>query len=111
MAVGRMPIGDGTADFIEIEVSPRDLDEAVSLVSVQDAVMMLPYTLAGSMDSVMPALNYVVRRLKEHRPDELELQLGLKVGGGCGLIVAKGTAEATFNVKMTWKKPAPESES
>ena len=54
----------------------------------------------------MPALRTIIIRLRtdEHSPDEIAMNLGLKVGGEAGLVFAKGTAEATFTVSMTWHK-------
>jgi hypothetical protein len=34
------------------------------------------------------------------------MQLGLKVGGETGLVFARGSAEATFTVNLSWRKPA-----
>jgi hypothetical protein len=72
-------------------------------------VAVAPYSLASSLDRVMPALRTIITRLRtdEHSPDEIGMQLGLKVGGEAGLVFAKGTAEATFTVSLTWHKPAP----
>lgn len=44
------------------------------------------------------------------RPDEFEVEFGMKLGvdaGGLVAILAKANAEASFNVRMTWVKPGP----
>jgi len=39
------------------------------------------------------------------RPDEVEITFGLKASGELGsLVVAKAGVEASYSVKMTWKK-------
>ena len=47
--------------------------------------------------------------LKEVAPAEAEVEFGLKIGGETGVIVAKGTAEVNFVVRMTWKASEPGS--
>jgi hypothetical protein len=106
VAVGRMPVGDGSDAFVEVQVDSSDLGESVQLAAVTDTVLMLPFTLASSIDGILPALSLMLNKLKACRPSELELQLGLTVGGESGLIFAKGSAEATFTVKMTWRDTA-----
>jgi hypothetical protein len=40
------------------------------------------------------------------RPDEVEITFGLKASGELGsLVVAKAGIEASYSVKLTWKKP------
>lgn len=46
-------------------------------------------------------------RTTARSPDEIELEFGLKVGGETGLIFAKGSAETTFHVRLTWQRPDP----
>lgn len=42
------------------------------------------------------------------RPDELEIEFGIKASMEAnGLIVAKAAGEASFTVKALWKKPGP----
>ena len=41
--------------------------------------------------------------LKELTPDEAEVEFGLKMGGETGVIIAKGTAEVNFVIRMSWK--------
>jgi Trypsin-co-occurring domain 1 len=104
----RVPIGDGSDDFIEAEVDTRELGESVRLTA--DAGLdpvTAPFTLASSVDRVMPALSKILAQLRSaaHAPDEVGMELGLKIGGETGLIFAKGTAEATFTLKLAWKRP------
>ena len=106
----KVPLGDGSDELIEVEVDYRDIGTAVELTAGEGRdVAVAPYSLASSMDRVMPALRTIITRLRtdEHSPDEIGMQLGLKVGGEAGLVFAKGTAEATFTVSLTWHKPAP----
>lgn len=40
---------------------------------------------------------------KELSPDETAIEFGLKIGGETGVIIANGTAEVNFTVRMSWK--------
>ncbi len=43
-------------------------------------------------------------------PDEVEITFGLKASGELGsLVVAKAGAEASYSVRLTWKKAEPSS--
>lgn len=60
-------------------------------------------TLEEALANLKPSLSKVVHFLKEMSPDETEVEFGLKVGGETGVIIAKGTVEANFSVRMSWK--------
>jgi hypothetical protein len=60
-------------------------------------------TLEEALAKLKPSLDKVVHTLKELSPDETVLEFGLKVGGETGVIIAKGTVEANFSVRMSWK--------
>lgn len=105
----RVPIDQGSDEYVEVEVDTRDLGESVRLASESrpDAVTA-PFSLASSVDRVLPALSAILTRLRhaDHAPDEIGMELGLKIGGETGLIFAKGTAESTFTVTLSWHKPS-----
>jgi hypothetical protein len=104
----RVPLTEGSDEFIEVEVDPRCLGDAVELVtSGYGEVARAPFSLAGSMGNLVPALSTILTSLRraEHTPDEIGMVLGLSLGGETGLVFAKGTTQATFTVTMTWRKP------
>jgi hypothetical protein len=107
----RVPVDQAGTEFVEVEVDRRDVVGPVELVSDQAArdVAVAPYSLASSLDRVMPALTTIVDRFRTARlaPDEIAVNLGLKVGGETGLVFAKGSAEATFTATLTWRRPVP----
>jgi hypothetical protein len=60
-------------------------------------------TLEEALGKLKPSLQKVIQLLKDLSPDETEVEFGLKMGGETGVIVAKGTAEVNFTVRMSWK--------
>ncbi len=94
--------GDETAVVFEVDgaLAESDLDLAAgdglvgrARISVQDA-----------LDQVKPTLARVARTVRELGPDEAEIEFGLKMGGETGVIVAKGTAEVNFAVRLVWHR-------
>jgi hypothetical protein len=56
-------------------------------------------------EAVAPAVEAakaVLDKVKETRPDQVELKFGVKAGGGANWLVAKAAAEANFEVTLTW---------
>ena len=51
------------------------------------------------------AAKAVLEKVKEARPDEVELKFGIKVSGGANWLVAKAAGEANFEVTLTWSRP------
>jgi hypothetical protein len=37
------------------------------------------------------------------KPETAEVEFGVKLTGGAGIIIASGTAEANVKVKLSWK--------
>lgn len=60
-------------------------------------------TLEEALAKVKPSLHEIVHLLQELAPEQTEVEFGLKIGGETGVIVAKGTAEVNFTIRMSWK--------
>jgi hypothetical protein len=50
------------------------------------------------------AAKAVLDKVKEVRPNEVELKFGIKVSGGANWLVAKATGEANFQITLTWSR-------
>ena len=61
-------------------------------------------SLQDAMNVIRPVAETLSRTLAEipSRPDAVEVSFGLKLGISAGVIVSKGTAEATLNLKLVW---------
>lgn len=95
----RVPIEDGADEFVEVEA---DADDVV-LASIHDRISA--FSLGSAMDRLMPALRSIMKRVRaaDDAPDEVAVEMGLKIGGEQGFILAKGTAEATLTLTLTWR--------
>ena len=60
-------------------------------------------------EAVTPAVEAakaVLEKVKEARPDQVELKFGIKVSGGTNWFVAKAAGEGNFEVTLTWSHRA-----
>lgn len=83
----------------ESELIGSDLELAAGDAGV---VARARVSLEEALSQVRPALSQVVDTVREMKPDEAEITFGLKVGGDTTVIIAKGTAEVNFAVKLKW---------
>lgn len=64
--------------------------------------------VAGQVrDAVEPAVEAakaVLDRIREAKPDEVEVKFGVKVSGGANWVVARAAGEGSFEVTMTWRR-------
>jgi hypothetical protein len=92
--VVRYELDDGTV--VQFEVEPSEEFRSAG-----------PDALVGKLrDAVSPAVEgakAVLDKVKEARPDEVELKFGIKVSGTMNWLVAKAASEGNFEVTLTWK--------
>jgi Trypsin-co-occurring domain 1 len=98
-----MPLGDGSAELAVFEVGGDFEDSDLDLAAGDGVVARAQTSLQDALNRVRPALTQVAETIRELKPDELELEFGLKMGGETGVIISKGTAEVNFAVRLVWK--------
>jgi hypothetical protein len=109
-----VPVEPGSDDILEVEVDRRDVSDGLVLAAppeVGKITARAQISLEEALAKLKPSLQKITHLLKELSPEETEVEFGLKLGGETGVIVAKGTAEVNFTVRMTWKASTPGPES
>lgn len=97
----RLDGGEGAAVFeVDVDADATDLE----LAAGGGVVARARVSLDEALDQVKPTLARVADTLRELGPDAAELEFGLKMGGETGVIIAKGTAEVNFTVRLTWNR-------
>lgn len=56
------------------------------------------------LDTIATAARAAAEKLRALSPDEITISFGVKAGGSAHWIIAKGTAEANFQVTLTWSQ-------
>ena len=97
-------LADGD-DILVFEVDRGEVPDELVLASSEPGRVAdrARVTLEEALAKLKPSLGKVVHMLKELSPDETVVEFGLKIGGETGVIIAKGTVEANFSVRMSWK--------
>ena len=67
-----------------------------------------PGEIAGRIrEAIAPAVEaakVVLDKVKETRPDEIEVKFGIKASGEANWLVAKAATEGNFEVTLTWSR-------
>jgi hypothetical protein len=59
-------------------------------------------TFEEAIASILPAAEIVTRELRKLTPDELGVELGIKLTAEAGAVIAKAGGEANFKVTLKW---------
>jgi hypothetical protein len=66
--------------------------------------------IAGQVrNAISPAVDaakVVLEKVKETKPDEVEVRFGVKVSGGASWLIARATAEGSFEITLRWSPGA-----
>ena len=100
-----LPVDAASDDVIVFEVDRSEVSDELVLASDEPGKVAdrARVTLDEALAKLKPSLHRMVHLLKEMSPDEAMVEFGLKIGGETGVIIAKGTAEVNFTVRMSWK--------
>ena len=105
MAELAMVVRDGDEEIAVFEVDASEqYDSDLELAAESGLAARAQTTLHQALNRVRPALGQIAATMRELGPDETEIEFGLKIGGETGVIIAKGTTEVNFVVRMTWKR-------
>ncbi len=99
-----VPLEDGHNTLI-IEVDPQTVSDDLVLAAPEPGkvVARATATLESALTQVEPAVRSMMDWVRRLAPQEATIEFGLKLGGSSSMIVASGTAEVNFVVKVTWK--------
>jgi hypothetical protein len=61
-------------------------------------------TFEDAIASILPAAEIVTRELRKLTPDELGVELGIKLTAEAGAVIAKAGGEANFKVTLKWSE-------
>jgi hypothetical protein len=93
--------------LIEVKEEPDGGDDFIRVGFSEKTVTNASETLEKSLVKIQYLSNKIITSINEkndNKPDEVNVEFGIKLGGEADFIVASGSVEANFKVSLTWKK-------
>ncbi len=97
-----VPVAEGNP--VLVEVSDPNPDDLVPAAKPGALVGRARSTLQAALTELQPTIRALADWARDASPDEFGVEFGIKIGGQANAIIASGTAEVNFLVKLTWKK-------
>lgn len=99
-----LPVADGGEILVfEVEHSEVSTDLVLASPGSGQVTDRARITLEDALGKLKPSLHKIISLFKELSPSETVMEFGLKIGGETGIIIAKGTADVNFSIRMSWK--------
>jgi hypothetical protein len=100
----RVPLEGG--GFIVVETS-EELVGPVPAARPGEVVADAVQTLEAGLDTLQPALIHLLDKLRAAAPQEVTVELGIKLSTKAGIIIAEAAGEANFKVTLRWRQGEP----
>jgi hypothetical protein len=98
-----VPLEDAAAVVMEIDEEAAD-SGVVRSARPGEVVATATMSLGDALEQLQPMAQTIIRKLRDlaERPDEIEVEFGLKMTLAAGLVIAHSSAEANFKVILRW---------
>ena len=95
-----------------VEFTTSEGDKSVRQIGIFDRFKKpeLVQKSESALDKSMTVIQKMSKRVNttvqalDQKPDQLEVDFGIKFDGEFGIIIAKASIEASMNVKLVWKR-------
>jgi hypothetical protein len=98
------PVAEGETIVVEMD-DDQLAGFAPAAVNPGEVALVAAGSLEAAIDRLLPALRSIGARLRTLTPDELTVELGVKLTAEAGVVVAKAAGEANFTVTLKWLAP------
>lgn len=102
----RVPLEDG--GFLVVETNDA-LVGPVPAARTGEVVATAVQTLEEGLDTLQPALTRLLDKLRAVSPQEVTVELGIKLSTKAGVVIAQAAGEANFKVTLLWRQGEPAS--
>lgn len=101
-----LSVKDGAPVLFEVD-EPRPVTRSAGRTA--DAVIHAEASLERVLGQLGPTLRAVISQVRDSvdRPDEIEIELGVKVSADANVIIARAGGEANFRVSLRWAQGGP----
>ena len=88
---------------VRVEVEPGD---GVGQAGV-GKLPVSPQTLQKALEPIRPIAQGVLEKLRDlaESPSQVSIEFGVKLSAEGGIVLARGTAEVNFTVRLGWDRP------
>jgi Trypsin-co-occurring domain 1 len=98
------PAEGGGTILIESD-DPLPQGEVTRSLHPVNAIDTAQETFEAAVQRIKPAASAVLSTLRDlNTPDEIEVEFGIKLSASAGAFIASADSEATFNVRLNWKR-------
>jgi hypothetical protein len=98
----RYEVGSGTV-LVEADDKSYGVDHPARN---EQGILDVGRRLEDALASVRPAALAALEAMAELTPEQMEISFGVKLAGDAGALIAKGTSDAHFVLRMTWTPEA-----
>lgn len=97
------PLLEGETILVEVD-EPNTSPGLVPAGREEDTIERASRTFEHALDTIKPVAEAVINKLSSlpERPSEVEVKFGLKLTAEAGAIIAAVSAEANFEISLTW---------
>lgn len=99
------PLEDGGT--ILVEVDEPEIDSGLVEAGIHtEMIVQAQQSFEKAMGTVKPAADTIVKNINslDVKPDEIEVEFGIKLSAEAGAFLAAAGAEANFKITLTWKE-------
>lgn len=99
------PMADGSTVLMEVDEPGPSGGPTYRSMKPAEIVEKAHLSYDQAIDRIKPAAESIVNRLisLEHRPDEIEIEFGIKLSSELGAFIASANAEVNFIVRLVWR--------
>lgn len=96
---------DGGGSLL-VQASQAELPQELELAALRpgEIAAKAKESLEHAFEQVKPGLEAVVGSLRAMAPHEIEVEFGIVLSAESGVVLAKGSADVHFSVKLSWKQ-------
>jgi len=93
-----------TGETVGVEVDEPDVDGVVRAGRPDEIAETASKTFESALADLRPATDHLVTQLRQiaQKPDQIQIEFGIKLTAAAGAVFAKAGGEANFKVTLTW---------
>jgi Trypsin-co-occurring domain 1 len=97
---------DGSSLLVEVDDQEPGIQRASR---VDDLIVQAKHSLDDALDHIQAMATLTLTKLQDlpRRPDDLEVEFGVRLNAEAGAVIAKTQAEGHLKVKLAWKATTP----